>query len=72
MESVGNDDYDREACAIDDPDTETVVITGGNPDTDTVSVYGLNGWQRDLAPLRIGRRHHACSSFTTSDNKVRC
>ena len=71
MDSVGEYDRDRYACAIEDRDTETVVITGGNPDTDTVSVYSLQGWQHDLSPLNIGRRHHACSSFTSSGDKVR-
>ena len=33
----------------------------------SVSVYGLNGWEEDLPPLNIGRRHHACSSFLNAD-----
>ena len=66
----------RNACAIDDPDTQTVIITGGSPTTDYfnssfVHVYGLEGYQRDLEPMNIGRQNHACTSFMSEEKRVR-
>ena len=61
---------DRGACSIPDPDREEVIITGGAYTRTTVSVYSEAGWQRDLAQLTQGRRHHACSSFTHDGENV--
>ena len=58
-------------CAIDDPDTQTVIITGGGWTRSTVSVYGLQGWVEDLQPLNTGRYFHACSSYKTGGTRVR-
>ena len=52
-----------QACAIPDPVTDTVVVTGGDSTYTTVVRYGELGWLEDLPPLLTGRRHHACSSF---------
>ena len=58
------------ACAIEDPDTETVVITGGRYTSTTVSVYGLQGWVEDLPSLITGRYWHACTSYKTAGTRV--
>ena len=59
------------ACALEDPDTSTVVITGGYYYTTTVSVYGTQGWQEDLQSLNVGRFLHACSSYMSGEDRVR-
>ena len=61
----------RDACAFEDLETITVVITGGKFTRITVSVYGLQGWIEDLQPLNIGRFHHACSSYMSGGSRVR-
>ena len=69
--------YYSDACAIEDPDTETVIITGGkdystynyNPRT-TASIYGLQGWVEDLSSLNTGRNGHACTSYKTAGTRV--
>ena len=58
-----------------DPDTEEVIITGGwdqvtTGGLTTVQVYTEAGWQRDLPPMTVGRRQHACASFKHGDKKV--
>ena len=45
----------------------TVIITGGSYYEETVSVYGLEGWIKDLPPLNVGRKDHACTSFISSE-----
>ena len=65
------DVYFSNACAIEDPDTETVVITGGYYTSGTpVSVYGHQGWVEDLPHLNTGRLYHACTSYKTSGTRV--
>ena len=63
--------YYSMACAIDDPDTQTVVITGGRFTMTTVSVYGLQGWVEDFQPLNTGRYWHACTSYMSVGTRVR-
>ena len=60
--------YYRGACAI--PDEKTVIITGGYETRTTVSVYTVEGWQRDLPPLNTGRYGHACSSYWSDQKRV--
>lgn len=62
--------YYSDACAIPDEDTVTVMITGGYNNMNTVSVYSVEGWQRDLPPLKTGRRLHACSSYRLGERRV--
>ena len=64
------DIYFSDACSIEDPDTETVVITGGSGTNITVSVYGLQGWVEDLPSLITGRRYHACTSYMSAGTRV--
>ena len=66
--------YYSQACAIPDPVTDTVVVTGG-VDRDynamtTVVRYGQQGWLEDLPPLITGRKWHACSSFMSAGRLV--
>ena len=61
----------RGACAIEDPDTQTVVLTGGVYTLTTVSVYGLQGWVEDIPSLNTGRYWHACSCYMSGGIRVR-
>ena len=58
------------ACAIPDPDTDTVVVTGGDYPGAKVYVYSVQGWQEDLPSLNIGRYDHACTSYMTGEKRV--
>ena len=58
------------ACAIPDPVTDTVVVTGGDIAMTTVVRYGQQGWLEDLPPLITGRWRHACSSFMSAGRLV--
>ena len=60
------------ACAIPDPDTDTVVVTGGHWTGGhyLVSVYNVTGWQEDLPNLNTERYGHACTSYTTGGKRV--
>ena len=65
--------YYSDACAIPDPVTDTVLVTGGRFNTevrDTVTRYGQQGWLEDLPTLITGRYYHACSSFVSSERVV--
>ena len=62
--------YYSMACAIPDPDTDTVVVTGGYNDLNTVVVYSVQGYKKDLPSLSIGRYRHACSSYVTGGKRV--
>ncbi len=58
----------RFACAIPDPDTDTVAVTGGKYILTTVSRYGNEGWREDFSSgLNTGRYHHGCTSFLAQD-----
>ena len=63
--------YYRRACAIPDPDTDTVVITGGLSSQNTVSMYSDQGWQADLPNINIGRYGHACAGYMSGGRRVR-
>jgi len=54
----------REACAITDETTNTVIITGGTNTKRTVSRYGSAGHIEDLPSLNQGRYHHGCGAYT--------
>ena len=62
--------YYSQACAIPDPITDTVVVTGGYLDMPNVARYGHQGWLQDLPSLIFGRSRHACSSFMSSGRLV--
>ena len=68
--------YYSETCGIEDPDTQTVVITGGYLTgrlsiMNTVSLYGIQGWIEDLPSLNYNRYQHACSSYMSGGSRVR-
>ena len=71
LKFVSNCVHCSQACAIPDPDTDTVVVTGGVKTKPTVSRYSTDGWVKDLAPLTKGRWEHACASFTSGGRRVR-
>ena len=58
------------ACAIPDPESGEVVITGGVHTGARVSVYTEAGWRGDLAPLRGERWRHACTSYRDRGTRV--
>ena len=58
------------ACAIPDPDTDIVVVTGGMDTLTPVSVYSVLGWIVDLPSLNAGRTSHACTSYMTGGMRV--
>ncbi len=63
--------YYSMACAIPDPDTDTVVVTGGQWQVvSTVSVYNVQGWLEELPSLNTRRRRHACTSYMTGGKRV--
>ena len=60
----------RDACSIPDPDTDTVVVTGGKFTLTTVARYGKQGWIEDFSSgLSTGRGKHGCTSFLSQDNE---
>ena len=68
----------RRACAISDPDTDTLVVTGGIDVDDknepivstTVTRYGKKGYIEDFSPgLKTGRGGHGCTSFVSQQNE---
>ena len=62
--------HDRWACAIPDPDSSSVVITGGLLFPEVVSRYGRKGWIEDLQNLTEPRSHHGCGSYTSNGQRV--
>jgi len=53
----------RSVCAIPDPTTNCVLLTGGYPALRTASRYCANGIPRDLPYLNQGRRYHGCGVY---------
>ena len=51
-----------------------VIITGGGyadiRKMKIVSVYNVDGWQRDLTPMNVGRALHACGAYLRCGKKV--
>ena len=59
-----------DACSIPDPDTDTVLVTGGYKTPTIVSRYGKEGWREDFSSgLKTGRYRHGCSSFLSRNNE---
>ena len=55
---------------MQEPDTDTVVVTGGEYSLTSVSRYGEEGWIEDFSSgLNTGRWAHGCSSFLSRDNE---
>ena len=66
--------WKRRACAIGEDDH--VIVTGGSGTYDdgwdvfTVSVYGEEGWRKDLSNLTEARFGHGCASYMSGGQKV--
>ena len=62
------------ACSIPDPETDTVVITGGNydskPTNRITSLYNEDGWVADFGNLNYPRRFHGCTSYVANKKRV--
>ena len=59
----------REACAISDPDTDTVIITGGwyGVYLSFVTRYNVDGFDEKLPTINVARNGHGCSSYLDSE-----
>ena len=62
--------YISDACSITDYDTDTVILTGGNPTWDRVEQYGHSGLLSRLPELNQGRYGHGCGSYMKDGKKV--
>ena len=52
---------------------DKVILTGGVIDSEessTVSIYGRDGWLRDLQNLQSIRRSHGCGHYVDDSNRV--
>ena len=65
--------YRHVGCSIPDPDTDTVLLTGGSighTALTTVSRYGEKGLIEDFSSgLNTGRYLHGCGSYISKDNE---
>lgn len=55
------------SCGIPDPDTDSIVITGGEYSMTKVIRYDRNGREEVLDDLNTGRRSHGCTQFIDGD-----
>jgi len=60
----------RDACAITDSDTDSVIVTGGDSTKIKASRYNMNGLVEELPTLNRGRSRHGCGSYTSSNKLV--
>ena len=60
----------RRACSIPDPDTDTVVVTGGSSAPAAVTRYSWAGWVAELAPLLVPRYRHGCGTYVSGGRRV--
>ena len=58
------------ACSIPDPDTDTVVITGGRHSKQITSLYNVHGFVKYLGNLNHEREYHGCTSYFDDQNRV--
>ena len=61
----------RWACAIPDPESSSVVVTGGILTPKIVSRYGRKGWIEDMKSLNKARFRHGCGSYISNGQRVR-
>ena len=62
------------ACSITDPETDTVVITGGNlnsPNFKITSLYNQDGFVEDFGKLTYQRYQHGCTSYVADKKRVK-
>ena len=60
----------REACGIADEENSQFYVTGGVFTERKVSLYGTDGYKRDLPDLNHGRYNHGCAGFHRNNNLV--
>ena len=59
------------ACAITDPEDDTIIVTGGQYSPRLVTRYDASGTRTRLAKLNAKRGFHGCGSYRrSSDNKL--
>merc|ERR1719312_362846 len=66
------------ACSIPDPDTDTVIITGGNtdykspkaPQLRVTSLYNEDGFIENFGNLTFRRMNHGCTSYIANKKRV--
>ena len=64
------------ACSIPDPETDTVIITGGNlyssptPRYKLTSLYNEEGWVENFGNLTYERKYHGCTSYVADQKRV--
>ena len=63
------------ACSIPDPETDTVLITGGNSlpinlQYKITSLYNEDKFVENLGNLNYKRRYHGCTSYVTNKKRV--
>ena len=62
------------SCAVPDPETDTVVIIGGNhegnPGNKITSLYNEDGWVEDFGNLHHQRWWHGCTSYVADNKRV--
>ena len=58
------------SCGIPDPETDTIIVTGGQDTETRVSQYDRNGFVKNLPSLNTVRRFHSCAQFTDNGVKV--
>ena len=61
--------YFREACGIELPDSENLVVTGGHAST-RVAMYSAQGSAMELPSLQQQRRRHGCGFYYDGDQLV--
>ena len=65
------------ACAFEDKEDDSLIVTGGSTYEDGVNIVRLNkvtkyfkdGRHEVLPALNIARRYHSCGSFTNNNNE---
>ena len=62
------------ACAIPDPETDSVVITGGNTNSvdeyKITSLYNVDGFVENFGNLNYQRWLHGCTSYVADNKRV--
>ena len=69
--------FNRGACAIEDIEQDSLIITGGDDGDsdgddgygDRVTKYDRNGQHMDMPTLNEGRAYHACGSYRNTNNQ---
>ena len=60
----------RDACAIPDEKTQSVIITGGYQSQRSVKRYNLKGLVEKLPNMMTKRQDHGCAGYQQDDKLV--